>query len=189
MKLLDAHDLIPLAGPARRQRSGRQLEGSISPPMPTGAGTGPQVGIGCHYRAVGIEECDVERKPHPHHVDRPAGPKQQAFTWREAGATHQSLQARPPTVGDHDAIAQNSAPLVGSPQKPNAQWPSASKIWMIAEPRITTNIAGKMSSTSGKTSLIVVLAAASSARWRRLVRSVSACTLSACAIDVPKRSV
>ena len=47
-------------------------------------------------------------------------------------------------------------------------------IWISAGPRITTNIAGKMQNTSGKTSLIVVLAAASSARCRRLVRMVSA---------------
>jgi hypothetical protein len=38
---------------------------------------------------------------------------------------------------------------------------------MTAGPRITTNIAGKMQNTSGKMSLIVVLAAASSARCRR----------------------
>jgi len=43
-------------------------------------------------------------------------------------------------------------------------------IWIIAGPRITTNIAGKMQNTSGKMSLMVVLAAASSARCRRLVR-------------------
>ena len=54
---------------------------------------------------------------------------------------------------------------------------------------MTTNIAGKMQKTSGKISLIVVLAAASSARCRRLVRMVSAWIRSAWATEVPNRSV
>lgn len=61
--------------------------------------------------------------------------------------------------------------------------------WIAAGPRITTKREGKMQSTSGKSILMAVLAAASSARWRRLVRSVSDSTRSACAIEVPKRSV
>ena len=44
---------------------------------------------------------------------------------------------------------------------------------IAAGPIVTTQIAGKMQKTSGKTILTPVLAAASSARWRRLVRSVS----------------
>ena len=48
---------------------------------------------------------------------------------------------------------------------------SVSKIVIVAGPRMTTNSAGKMKSTSGNTSLMAVLAAASSARCRRLVRS------------------
>ena len=44
---------------------------------------------------------------------------------------------------------------------------------IAAGPIVTTQIAGKMQRTSGKTILTPVFAAASSARWRRLVRSVS----------------
>jgi hypothetical protein len=44
---------------------------------------------------------------------------------------------------------------------------------IAAGPIVTTQIAGKMQNTSGKTILTPVLAAASSARCRRLVRRVS----------------
>ena len=44
---------------------------------------------------------------------------------------------------------------------------------IAAGPIVTTQIAGKMQSTSGNTILTPVFAAASSARCRRLVRSVS----------------
>ena len=44
---------------------------------------------------------------------------------------------------------------------------------IAAGPMVTTQIAGKMQKTSGNTILTPVFAAASSARWRRLVRSVS----------------
>ena len=60
---------------------------------------------------------------------------------------------------------------------------------IAAGPIVTTQIAGKMQNTSGKTILTPVLAAASSARWRRLVRSVSECTRSDCATLVPNLSV
>src|SRR5437867_9033880 len=49
---------------------------------------------------------------------------------------------------------------------------------MAAGPIVITQIAGKMQKTSGNTILTPVLAAASSARWRRLVRSVSEWTRS-----------
>jgi hypothetical protein len=42
-----------------------------------------------------------------------------------------------------------------------------------AGPRITTSRAGKMQNSSGKISLMVVFAAASSARWMRSVRRQS----------------
>src|SRR5439155_1256482 len=48
---------------------------------------------------------------------------------------------------------------------------------------------GKMQKTSGNTIFTPVLAAASSARWRRLVLSVSECTRSDCATLVPNLSV
>ncbi len=60
---------------------------------------------------------------------------------------------------------------------------------MTAGPRVTTHSAGKMQTTSGKTILTPVLAAASSARWRRLVRSVCEWTRSDCATLVPNLSV
>ena len=44
---------------------------------------------------------------------------------------------------------------------------------IAAGPIVTTQIAGKMQNTSGNTIFTPVFAAASSARWRRLVRSVS----------------
>ena len=44
---------------------------------------------------------------------------------------------------------------------------------IAAGPIVTTQIAGKMQNTSGKTILTPVFAAASSARCRRFVRSVS----------------
>ena len=46
-----------------------------------------------------------------------------------------------------------------------------------------------MQKTSGNTIFTPVFAAASSARWRRLVRSVSECTRSDCATLVPNLSV
>ena len=54
---------------------------------------------------------------------------------------------------------------------------------------VTTQIAGKMQNTSGNTIFTPVLAAASSARWRRLVRSVSEWTRSDRATLVPNLSV
>src|SRR5205085_3833794 len=60
---------------------------------------------------------------------------------------------------------------------------------MAAGPMVTTQIAGKMQKTSGNTILTPVLAAASSARWRRLVRSVSEWTRSDWATLVPNLSV
>src|SRR5947207_8075357 len=64
--------------------------------------------------------------------------------------------------------------------------------WMnliAAGPIVTTQIAGKMQNTSGNTIFTPVLAAASSARCRRLVRTVSECTRSDCATLVPNLSV
>ena len=46
-----------------------------------------------------------------------------------------------------------------------------------------------MQNTSGNTIFTPVFAAASSARWRRLVRTVSECTRSDCATLVPNLSV
>src|SRR5262245_57703919 len=60
---------------------------------------------------------------------------------------------------------------------------------MAAGPMVTTQIAGKMQNTSGNTIFTPVLAAASSARWRRLVRSVSEWTRSERATLVPNLSV
>ena len=54
---------------------------------------------------------------------------------------------------------------------------------------VTTRMEGKMNKARGTTILIVVLAAASSARCRRSVRKESECTRRACAMLVPKRSV
>src|SRR6185436_2143960 len=60
---------------------------------------------------------------------------------------------------------------------------------IAAGPIVTTQIAGKMQNTSGKTILTPVFAAASSARCLRLVRSVSDWTRSDCATLVPNLSV
>ena len=60
---------------------------------------------------------------------------------------------------------------------------------IAAGPIVTTQIAGKMQKTSGNTILTPVFAAASSARCRRLVRSVSEWTRSDCATLVPNLSV
>ena len=60
---------------------------------------------------------------------------------------------------------------------------------IAAGPIVTTQIAGKMQNTSGNTIFTPVFAAASSARCRRLVRSVSECTRSDCATLVPNLSV
>ena len=61
--------------------------------------------------------------------------------------------------------------------------------WMAAGPMVTTQMDGKMHSTSGNTIFTPVFAAASSARCRRLVRSVSEKTLSEAATLVPNLSV
>ena len=60
---------------------------------------------------------------------------------------------------------------------------------ITAGPIVTTQIAGKMQKTSGKTILTPVFAAASSARCRRFVQTVSECTRSDCATLVPNLSV
>src|SRR5260370_39310398 len=59
----------------------------------------------------------------------------------------------------------------------------------IAGPTTTTPIAGKMQKTRGGTSLIVVLAALSSAFCRRCVRNASEKAPNDLAIGVPNRSV
>ena len=59
---------------------------------------------------------------------------------------------------------------------------------IAAGPIVTIHTAGNMQNTSGKTIFTPVLAAASSARWRRFVRSVSEYTRSDCATLVPNRA-
>src|SRR5204862_8172899 len=71
----------------------------------------------------------------------------------------------------------------------SASGKSTSTNLMAAGPMVTTQIAGKMQNTSGKTIFTPVLAAASSARCRRLVRSVSEWTRSERATLVPNLSV
>ena len=89
---------------------------------------------------------------------------------RQLSATSRSDQRlRPP----------RPPPIVGS----STRW-----IWIIAGPNSTTSSAGKMQKISGNSSFSAILAAASSARWRRAVRSACACTRSDCASAVPKRS-
>ena len=60
---------------------------------------------------------------------------------------------------------------------------------IMAGPNVTTMMDGRTKTTRGGTILMVVLAACSSARWRRSVRSESEWTRRACATLVPKRSV
>ena len=62
-------------------------------------------------------------------------------------------------------------------------------IWMTPGPRMTMNNAGNSRNTSGKTSLMVVFAAASSAFCRRRVRRESEWTRRDCARLVPSFSV
>ena len=58
----------------------------------------------------------------------------------------------------------------------------------MAGPMSTSISEGKMKKISGNSSLSAIFAAASSAFWRRRVRSMSACTRNDCAMLVPKRS-
>ena len=60
---------------------------------------------------------------------------------------------------------------------------------MAAGPMVTIHTAGKMQKTSGKTIFTPVFAAASSARWRRFVRSVTEYTRNDYATLVPNLSV
>ena len=116
--------------------------------------------------------------------------EQQAFARLERRPAQQSAQPAPPAVRQPTpAPSSVSRSAFTHLHRRSHALPSVRTIAISAGPRITTNIAGKTKKTSGKISLIVVLAAASSARWRRLVRSVSAWTRSASAIEVPNRSV
>ena len=59
--------------------------------------------------------------------------------------------------------------VVGLPGPGASRYLKIFTIWTMAGPRITTKRAGMMNRMSGKTIFTVVLAAASSAIWRRLV--------------------
>ena len=66
--------------------------------------------------------------------------------------------------------------------------PRFSMIRMMAGPRMTMNSDGKMQPTSGNSILIGALAACSSARWRRSMRSCSDWTWSTLQIETPSCS-
>ncbi len=142
-------------------------------------------------RPLSVEKGNVDRISHPQRVDGPARSDAAAPPPLErARRPSRPRGARPESVG-HPARDSRRARR-GRPCAPppvSSETAQVCMIWIIAGPRMTTNRAGKTHSTSGKTSLMAVLAAASSARCRRLVRSEAACTRRALATEVPKRSV
>ena len=82
--------------------------------------------------------------------------------------------------------ACRSPPVTTPPPEPGP--PRFLMIRMIAGPRMTTNSDGKMQPTSGNSILIGALAAISSARWRRSMRSCSDWTWSTLLIETPSCS-
>ena len=66
--------------------------------------------------------------------------------------------------------------------------PGCSMMRIMAGPRMTMNIEGKMQPTSGKSILMGALAAISSARWRRSMRSCSDWTSRTLAMATPSCS-
>ena len=102
--------------------------------------------------------------------------------WRQ----HNTAVGRPtayPSVGGPTEPCRGtvSTPIVSagriacrSPPYPKLPLSIASTMLIAAGPRITTNRAGKMKRTSGKTSFTGALNARSCARWRRRIRISSA---------------
>ena len=164
---------------------------SRAPRCHAGAAAGREAGYSATTRPAASSEDDVQRKRMP-----------SMWTARQGGSSSPSPGGRPvrPSNPRSRGHHRSATPIRVPSAVPRSRFRTATRrtatstasvrmIWMSAGPRITTNIAGKMKSTSGNTSLMVVFAAASSARCRRLVRMVSACTRSAWAIEVPNRSV
>src|SRR5690606_13248027 len=172
------------------ERAGGELDGVGGAAVPAGARVGPQPGVERDDGAPAVHERDVQGVADAVHVDRAALRQHQPLARPRLRPRDQSAQPQPPAVGERDARAERRAARpVHDGDGLHCMELSMRTIWITVVPRTTTNSAGKMQSTSGKTSLTVVLAAASSARCRRFCRSVSAWTRSACATEVPKRSV
>ena len=102
-----------------------------------------------------------------------------------AGPAHQAHELGPQAVGDLEPVGQGrgaardcgrAAARSRSRGPRIARTGQTFRFWtirMIAGPRMTMNSDGKMQPTSGNSILIGALAACSSARWRRSMRSCS----------------
>src|SRR3954451_20218486 len=131
--------------PAGDEGAGGQLERVAGGLVPPGAGAGRDAVIGGEDGAAPVEEGDVEGRRHPPHVDRPAGPEDQALAGGQCLPAHQTAEAEPPAIGQGDPGAQDAPPgRIGGPDVPHPKPWRAWKIWINAGPRMTTNIAGKM---------------------------------------------
>src|SRR5207249_1112460 len=123
-----------------------------------------------------------------------AGDDPEALTRRQAAPRQKADRARGAGRRDRDATGEDRVDAgVARHEMPHLTFSTIGKSTvmnlMAAGPMVTIQIAGKMQTTSGNTILTPVFAAASSARWRRLVRSVSEYTRSDWATLVPNLSV
>ena len=138
------------------------------------------------HHALVVERHDVDGEAHPAGVDAPARHDPQRLAGIQPVAGQESDGARGARVRHRDVVGDDRAGIQVPGNQPHvkSRRPQAYFEFSIsgnstvtkriaAGPMVTTQIAGKMQKTSGNTILTPVLAAASSARWRRFVRSVS----------------
>ena len=99
-------------------------------------------------------------------------------------------KACPKALGGQELLAALcfTYPPSAFPQFPCILGNMSRTMWMAAGPTRITKMPGKMNSTRGKMSLTAVLAAFSSANWRRRVRIDSLCTRRAWAMLEPNLS-
>src|SRR5688572_11476569 len=180
--------------PRRLQRALRQLEhpGGALARQPDAPRTQPRHAI--DDRAVLVEGEHVDREAHAPRVHAAARQDPERLSGFEPGARQQPDGARRPRVGDVDAIGDYSVETCVARDEPSHLVLSTSGNSTVtnliaAGPMVMTQMAGKIQVTSGNTIFTPVFAAASSARWRRLVRSVSEYTRSDWATLVPNLSV
>ena len=136
--------------------------------------------------AAVVERDHVDGEAHPAGVHAAARHDPQRFAGIQAVAGQEPDGAGGARGGDRDVVGDDRAGIQvpRNQRHDNSRRPQVYFVFSIsgnstvtnliaAGPMVTTQIAGKMQNTSGNTIFTPVFAAASSARWRRLVRSVS----------------
>ena len=179
-------DAMTDLGAGRGERAGGQLEHAGGAAARQADPPRLQRRHAVDHHAALVERDHVDGEAHPPGVHAAARHDPQAFAGVQAAAVQQPHGAGRAGVGDRHVVGDDGSGIQvprdechDESRRPNRYFVfSTSGIRTVtnriaAGPIVTTQIAGKMQKTSGNTIFTPVFAAASSARWRRLVRSVS----------------